>query len=110
MAAQLLPIIKAAVPYLTQIATAAIPAFTSKPDATKSDPALTRQIEELQSAATRNAHSVQILAEKMQEAIHGMEAAAQEARQQADAYKSMLYVSLALSLMSFAACFYLLAR
>ena len=37
MAVQILPIIKAALPYIAQIAAAAIPAFTSKKDAGSSD-------------------------------------------------------------------------
>lgn len=60
MALQILPIIKAVAPYLTQITASAIPAFTSKPAETvKVDPVIAKQIEELQSAATRNSESVQ---------------------------------------------------
>lgn len=110
MAVQVLPIIKAVAPYIAQIATAAIPAFTSKPEAERSDPVLTRQIEELQSAATQNAESIHILAEKMQQTIEGIESAAQEARRQANTYKVMLFISLALSLTSLATCIYLLSK
>ena len=100
MALQFLPIIKAVAPYLAQIATAAIPAFTSKPEAVKSDPVLAKQIEELQGAATQNAQSIHVLAEKMQQAIQGIEAVAQEAKKQVAAYKIMLIVSLCLSAVS----------
>ena len=110
MALQFLPIIKAVAPYLAQIATAAIPAFTSKPEAIKTDPVLAKQIEELQGAATQNAQSIHVLAEKMQQAIQGMEGIAQEARKQVAAYKTMLFVSLGLSAVSLATCIYLLAR
>jgi len=37
MAAQLLPIIKAIAPYIAQVASVAIPAFTSKKDTSKSE-------------------------------------------------------------------------
>jgi len=111
MAVQILPIIKAVAPYLTQIATAAIPAFTSRSsEQAKSDPVITRQIEELQAAATQNAESIHILAEKLQQTMQGIEESAQDARKQAARYKIMLFVSLGLSLISFAVCIYLVTR
>ena len=110
MAAQIIPIIKAVAPYLAQIVTAAIPAFTSKSEVAKSDPILIKQIEELQSAAIQNAESIQILAEKMQQTIQGIEIAAEEAKKQADTYKTILFLCLALSLASFATFIYLLAK
>lgn len=109
MAVQFLPIIKAVAPYLAKVATAAIPVFTSRTEATKSDPVLARQITELQTAATQNANSIQVLAEKMQQAIEGIEKEAQKARKQLVAYKTMLFVSLGLSAVSLATCIYLIA-
>ncbi|MFT6916563.1 MAG: folylpolyglutamate synthase/dihydropteroate synthase [Motiliproteus sp.] len=106
MAIQLLPIIKAVAPYIAQIATAAIPAFTSKPKAQESDPVLARQIEELQAAATQNAQSIHLLAEKMQLAIQEVETAALEARKQVAIYKALLFVSLGLAILSASACIY----
>lgn len=114
MAVQFLAIIKAVGPYIAQIATAAIPAFTSKSEAAKAaakaDPVFSKQIEELQSAVTQNAQSIQVLAEKMQQAIQGIEAAAQEAKKQVDAYRTVLFLSLGLSLVSLATSIYLLAK
>ncbi len=110
MAIQFLTIIKAVAPYLTQIATAAIPAFTAKPEAVKSDPVVAKQIEELQGAATQNAQSIHVLAEKMQQAIQGLEGAALEAQKQVAAYKVIVLVSLGISAASLATCLYLLAR
>ncbi|MFP5415223.1 MAG: hypothetical protein ACLGG1_09475, partial [Gammaproteobacteria bacterium] len=100
MAFQFLPIIKAVAPYLAQVATAAIPAFTSKPEAVKLDPVVAKQIEELQAAATQNAQSIQVLAEKTQQVILDIENAAQEAKKQVAAYKSILFASLGLSAVS----------
>lgn len=98
MAVQILPIIKAVAPYVAQIATAAIPAFTSKPAETaKSDPVIARQIEELQAAATQNAQSIHLLAEKLKLAIEGIEAAAQDAQKQIATYKTLLFAALGLS-------------
>ncbi|HSI45906.1 MAG TPA: hypothetical protein VK950_06985 [Methylophilus sp.] len=110
MAIQFLPIIKAFAPYIAQVATAAIPAFTPKPEVAKVDPVLAKQIEELQSAAIQNAESLHVLAEKMQQAIQGIEAAAQKAQTQVTAYKTMLFVSLGLSTASLATCLYILFR
>jgi len=110
MAFQFLAIIKAVGPYIAQIATAAIPAFTSKSEAAKADPVFTKQIEELQSAVTQNAQSIHVLAEKMQQAIQGIETAAQEAKKQVDTYRTVLFLSLGLSLVSLATCIYLLAK
>ncbi len=71
-----LPILKAALPYVTQIVTTAIPVFSAKTPASKGDDVLSRQISELQSAATQNAESIRVLAEKLQATIQGIDAAA----------------------------------
>ena len=71
-----LPILKAALPYVTQIVTTAIPVFSAKAPASKGDDVLSRQISELQSAATQNAESIRVLAEKLQETIQGIDGAA----------------------------------
>lgn len=108
MAVPVLPIIKAVAPYIAQVATAAIPAFTSKPEAVKVDPVLSQQIEELQAAATQNAQSVHVLAENLQQMMQEAERAAQEAKKQAAAYRAMLFVSLGLSTLSLLTSIYLL--
>lgn len=110
VAIQFLPILKAVAPYLAQVATAAIPAFTAKPEAEKVDPVLTKQIEELQTATLQNAESIHLLAEKMQQAILALEDAAEEARTQVTAYKTMLFLSLGLSATTTIAMIYLLVR
>jgi hypothetical protein len=110
MAIQFLPIIKAVAPYLAQVATAAIPAFTSKHEAVKSDPVVAKQIEELQAASTKNAESIQVIAENIQQAMQGIENAAKEANKKVAAYKIMLFVSLGFSAVSFGTCVYILVR
>jgi hypothetical protein len=110
MAVQFLPVIKAIAPFLAQVATAAIPAFTSKPDAVKSDPVVARQIEELQAAATQNAQSIHVLAEKIQQAMQDIENAAQDAKKQVAAYKTILLASLGFSAVSLSICVYLLVQ
>jgi len=98
MAVGVLPIIKAIAPYVAQIATAAIPAFTSKPaEVAKIDPVTAKQIDELQLAATQNAQSIHVLAENFQQAMQGVEAAAQDVNKKAKVFKLMLIIALGLS-------------
>lgn len=111
MAAHILPFIKAVAPYIAQVATVAIPAFTSKSaEETKADAIVVRQIAELQTAVTQNAQSVHTLAEKLQQVIEGLESTAEDAKKRAAAYKTALYVSIGLSVSSVGTSIYLLLR
>ena len=110
MAIQFLPIIKAVAPYIAQVATAAIPAFTSKPEVAKTDPVVAKQIQELQEAATQNAQSIHMLAEQLQQAIQSIENVGQEAQKQISTYKVVIFCSLGLSAVSLAICIYLLIQ
>ncbi len=85
-----LPVLKASLPYITQVVSVAIPAFTSKPESSKADPVVAKQIEELQLAATNNAESIRGLAEKLQETIEGLETAAADAQKQVSRFKILL--------------------
>ncbi|MDN3651339.1 hypothetical protein QWY77_00880 [Thalassotalea ponticola] len=74
MAVQALPIIKAIAPYLADIASATIPAFTSKSKSSKEAAELiNEQISELQSAASQNAQNLNLLADNLQKAILSLE-------------------------------------
>ena len=108
MAIQFLPIIKAVAPYIAQVATAAIPAFTSKPEVVKTDQVVAKQIQELQAAATQNAQSIHMLAEKLQQAIQSLERAGQDAQRQISTYKVIIAASLGLSAVSLSICIYML--
>jgi hypothetical protein len=70
-----LPAVKIILPYLTQIVTAAIPAFTRKAGKGADDEVTLRQIAELQDAATRNAESIRTLASQMEQMVQGLDAA-----------------------------------
>lgn len=109
MAIPISSIISAVAPYVAGIAKEAIPAFTRKP-AAESDPVLVKQIEELQAAATQNAESIQVLAEKLQIAMEGIEASAEMAQKQLATYKMMLVAALGLSGLSLLLSIFLLAR
>jgi len=95
-----LPILKAALPYVAQIVTAAIPAFTTKSEIAKSDPLIVQQIEELQDAATKNAESIHLLAEKLQQTIQGIEGAAIALQKQMVVFKLLLSASSLISLVA----------
>lgn len=96
--AVILPILKALLPHVAQIATIAIPAFTKKLEAVKGDPVVAQQIEELQTAATRNAESIHLLAEKLQQTIHGIEQGAEKIERETAKLRSLLLVSWGVSI------------
>jgi len=100
MAIQFLPIVKAVAPYLAQVASAAIPAFTSRKENVKIDPVVSKQIEELQAAASQNAHSIQVLADNLRLAIQNIEKTAREADKQIAAYKVIIIVAASISIVS----------
>jgi len=102
MALQLIPLIKVLGPYLTTIATTAIPAFTAKSAAAKADPVLAQQISELQVAVTKNAQSLHTLAEQLQKVITLAEEASAEAERQIITYKLLVIGSTVVSLTAIA--------
>lgn len=111
MAVQFLPFIQAVAPYIAQVATIALPAFTSKPtEENKSEVIIVEQIRELQTAVTQNAQSVHILAEKLQQTIEGLETTAEHAKQQVHTYQMALLFSIGFSVVSLGLSTYLLFR
>lgn len=102
MALQLIPLIKVLGPYLTTIATTAIPAFTAKPAAAQADPVQAQQISELQQAVTKNAQSLHTLAEQLQKVIAMAEEASAEAERQIATYKSLVIGSSVISVVAIA--------
>ena len=85
MAAWLIPAVKAILPFISPIVSAALPVFTTrKSDAPVPDPSgvLQQQITELQTAASQNAAHVKELAAQLQKTITALEqgAAVAEAR------------------------------
>jgi hypothetical protein len=73
-----IPALKVILPYVTTVATAAIPAFTQWRDGEKSSELVAQQIGELQQAAGQNAESVRLLAEQMQQALKMIEQASED--------------------------------
>lgn len=95
-----LPIVKAALPYVTQIVTAALPSFTSRPAPSKQDDVVARQIAELQSAATHNAESIQGLAAQLKQTIEGIDAAGQDLQRELKALRRLAAVAVAVALLA----------
>lgn len=95
-----IPILKASLPYLTQIVATTIPAFTAKPDSGKADPVTSKQIAELQKAATHNAETIRVLAEKLQQTIEGVDQAAAELQKQNSRLKNALILSTTLAVIA----------
>ncbi|MGP9800433.1 hypothetical protein [Rheinheimera sp. NSM] len=106
MAVQIIPLIKALAPYLTAIATSAIPAFTSKSEVAKSDPVVAQQIKELQDAATKNAQSLHIIAEQLQKVISSAEEATLAAQRQVATYKTLVLGSSFISVIAIVVAIY----
>jgi uncharacterized protein YlxW (UPF0749 family) len=75
MAAWLIPALKAVLPHVGTIVSAAAPVFTKKPDETVANQALLlqQQITELQAAASQNAAHVRELAEQLQRTVAALE-------------------------------------
>ena len=77
MPAWLIPALKAALPHLGTIISAAAPVFTRKnADAVANQALLLQQITELQSAASQNAANIKELAAELQSTVAALEEAA----------------------------------
>ena len=71
-----IPLIKTAIPYVVQVLSIAIPAFTSRSSSKETDDIVPEQIAELQGAVTQNAESVKVLAEHLKGTLEGVDTAA----------------------------------
>ena len=122
MATSILPIVKAVAPYIAQIASVAIPAFTSRKDSAnnkglESDPLISKQIEELQEAASQNTKSVKALAENLEKAMTDIERSVQTVSDRLAVYEKrlalyriMVPVAIGLSVVSVISCLYIAAQ
>ena len=63
-----MPALKAVLPYVTNLVTAAIPAFTARKGQERVAELTAKQIAELQDAATHNAEAVKVLAQALRRA------------------------------------------
>ena len=95
-----LPLIKASLPYITQIISAAIPAFTAKPAASKSDEVVPEQVSELQAAVIHNAESIKGLAAQLKQTIEGIDAAAQNLQQELSGLRRFAAIAVVLAVVA----------
>ncbi|MCW8936229.1 MAG: hypothetical protein OQK98_16065 [Gammaproteobacteria bacterium] len=95
-----IPLIKTALPYVAQVLSVAIPAFTSKADIKKTSEIMPQQIAELQSAATQNAESVKILAEQLKGTIEGVDNAASKLQVELKSLRRRCYMAMSISAVS----------
>lgn len=101
MAAWLIPAVKAILPFVSEIVSAALPVFTTrKTEAPAQDPGgvLQQQISELQSAASQNALHVKELAEQLQKTVAALEAGAAIAESRFRRQMALAGLALALAL------------
>jgi hypothetical protein len=111
MAAWLIPAVKAILPFVSPIVSAALPVFTTrKPDAPVKDPSgvLQQQITELQQAASQNALHVKELAEQLQKTVAALEAAAALAESRFRRLMLLAVVAGVLALIAFGVSLYAL--
>lgn len=92
-----LPALKVMLPYVTTVATAAIPAFTQRRDNEKSAELTAQQIAELQEAAGHNAESLRVLADQMQKAITAIDEGARESETALRRARRTSWLSMALA-------------
>ncbi len=93
-----LPALKVSLPYITQIVTAAIPMFTSKPENADSVALVPQQIEELQVAVVENAENVKGLATQMQNNLESLSSGASDLQREMRLIKRLIVVALTLSI------------
>ncbi len=98
--AAFLPALKIALPYITQIVTAAVPMFTSRTPGGKAEELVPRQIQELQTAVTHNAESVKGLALQMKETMEGVDSAAARLQTEIRTLRRICFCSLLVALVA----------
>ena len=95
-----IPLIKSAMPYVVQVLSIAIPAFTSRTAHKEADDIVPEQISELQAAATQNAESVKILAEQLKGSMEGVDAAAVKLQQELVMLRRLSVIAIVVSVVS----------
>lgn len=98
--AAFLPALKIALPYITQIVTATLPMFTSRPANAKSDEVVPQQVRELQAAVTHNAESVKGLATQWKDTMEGIDAAAARLQKEIVGLRRLAYCSTAIAVLA----------
>ena len=102
MASWLIPALKAVLPHVGSIISAASPAFTKKKaDAANPSALLQQQISELQAAASQNAANIKELAAQLQSTVAALEQAASSAEVNLKQTKVYCAAAVVLSIIAF---------
>ena len=87
-------------PYVVQVLSIAVPAFTSRSAQKETDDIVPEQIAELQGAATQNAESVKILAEQLKASMEGVDVAAVKLQQELVFNRRLSIIAIVVSVLS----------
>lgn len=91
-----IPALKTLLPYVTQIVTYAVPAFTARTDGNASE-VVHKQIQELQEAAVRNAEAVRGMATQLQKGIADIDAGAARIQQELQKIRQLCVIAITVS-------------
>jgi hypothetical protein len=92
-----LPLLKASLPYVTQIISAAVPHFTGKSATGKQEDV---QIAELQTAVTQNAESIKGLAAQLKQTIEGIDGAAEDLQRELRSLRRLAAIAVVLAVLA----------
>lgn len=98
--AAFIPALKIALPYISQIVTATVPMFTSRPANGKSDELVSKQIQELQTAVTQNAESVKGMATQWKDTMESLDSAAARMQKEIVVLRRLAYGSTAVAVVA----------
>lgn len=98
--AAFIPALKIALPYISQIVTATVPMFTSRPANGKSDELVSKQIQELQTAVTQNAESVKGMATQWKDTMESLDSAAARMQKEIVTLRRLAYGSTAVAVVA----------
>jgi peptidoglycan hydrolase CwlO-like protein len=93
-----LPAVKALLPYVGQIVTAAMPVFSKKSATFNTIEDAEKQIAELQDAVIKNAESIKLLANQVQELIHVIDSSSLKIKQEMLIIKWLSIAAIGISL------------
>lgn len=92
-----LPTIKSLLPYVAQVVSLAVPAFTIKSGEHASQEVINQQIRELQDASVRNTEAVKVLASQLQKAIADIDNGATRIEKELQKIRQLCLVAITLA-------------
>lgn len=99
-----------AAPYIPDIIKIARPLFTRNNSKEKSIEVVAKQIAELQTAAIQNSEAIKIIASEMQHTIEALQTGATRLEQKLEQARTLLIISVTVSLLALGVAVYALVR